>query len=183
MGEERIEIWDEQGVPTGRTASKSEAHRQGWFHPTVHIWFYTPDGRILLQKRSPLKETFPDLWDVSVAGHIHAGETPMEAALREIREEIGLQTGPEDLVFIGRFRSEHRHPGGIADREFHYCYLSRLDQPLESLEPDKGEVSALQLMPLLRFAEEVWGLAAAGKYVPHDRKYYGQVIRELKRRL
>ena len=180
---EIIEIWDENGVPTGKTAPKPEVHRNGWFHPTVHVWFYTPDGKILLQKRSPGKETFPNLWDVSVAGHIHAGETPMEAALREVREEIGLEVDPKELEFLGRFKSEHFHAEDFIDREFHYCYLSPLGTALETLHPQEGEVSALQLVPLFKFAEEVWGLAAVGKYVPHDREYYARVVREVKSRI
>ena len=180
---EIIEIWDENGVPTGKTATKSEIHRNGWFHPTIHIWFYTPDGRILLQKRAAKKETFPNLWDVSVAGHVQAGETLMEAALREVREEIGLDLSPDALEFVGRFKSENVHGDDLIDREFHYCYLSRLNTSLESLHPEEGEVSALQLIPLLKFAEEAWGLAGAGKYIPHDRQYYARVVREIKSRM
>jgi isopentenyl-diphosphate delta-isomerase len=182
MGE-HIEILDESGVPTGKIALKEEAHRNGWFHPTVHIWFYTADRKILLQKRASTKETFPDLWDVSVAGHVHAGETPIEGALREIREEIGLEAIPGDLEFFGRFKSEQSHPGGIVDREFHYAYLSRLHVSLASLQPQAEEVAGLQLMPLLRFAEEAWGMAAPEKYVPHNRTYYAAVIKEIKSRL
>lgn len=181
--EEQIEIWDENGLPTGKTALKSEVHQKGWFHPTVHIWFFTSQGRVLLQKRSDLKDTFPGLWDVSVAGHVSAGENPIQAALREVREEIGLSVSPEDLAFIGRFKSEHHHPGNLTDREFHHCYLCELGVPLESLQPAEGEVAALELIPLLRFAEEAWGLAAPGRYVPHDRKYFASVIREIRSRL
>ncbi len=181
--DEYVDIWEASGTPTGRQALKSEAHREGWYHPTVHIWFYTSGGRILLQKRASSKETFPNLWDVSVAGHIHAGEAPLEAAVREIREELGLEVRDEQLEFIGQFKGEHVHPGGIVDREFHLTYLSRLEVPADSLKPDVQEVSGLQLLPLLRFAEEVWGLASPHKYVPHGREYYAAIIKALRSRL
>jgi isopentenyldiphosphate isomerase len=181
--DELIEIWDASGAPTGKVALKSEAHKAGWFHPTVHAWLYTTSGKILLQKRAPEKDTFPGLWDVSVAGHVHADETPMEAALREITEEIGLDLKMGSLEFIGRFKSEHSHPGGILDREFHYVYLSELGAPLKSLRPQEGEVSELELRSLLQFSEEVWGLANPGRYVPHGREYYAAVIRAIKSRL
>ena len=178
--DELIEIWDASGTPTGRVALKSEAHKAGWYHPTVHAWFYTPSGNVLLQKRAPEKDTFPGLWDVSVAGHVHADETPMEAVIRETKEEIGLDLKAESLRFIGRFKSEHSHPGGILDREFHYVYLSELQVPMQTLRPQKGEVSELELRPLMQFSEEVWGLANPGRYVPHGREYYTTVIRAIK---
>lgn len=180
--EERVEIWDEAGKPTGETALKSEVHKQGWFHPTVHVWFYTAQKQVLLQKRAGDKDTFPGLWDVSVAGHIHAGETPMEGALREVKEEIGLEILPENLQYMGRFTSEKAHPGGILDREFQYVYLAELQQPLQALKPNPEEVEALELRSLLRLADETWGMAATGSYVPHERSYYTAVIKAIQSR-
>lgn len=181
--DEPIDIWDEEGRPTGRTALKSEAHRKGWWHPTVHIWMYTESGRVLLQRRASDKETFPDLWDVSVAGHIAAGETPLEGARREIREEIGLEVRQTDLEPIGTFKAVHRHPAGIVDCEFHHVFLCRLKMPLAHLAPQQSEVAELKLYPLLSLAEEVWGLARPGRYVPHGTPYYQKVFREIRSRL
>ncbi|MDM9630525.1 NUDIX hydrolase [Robiginitalea aurantiaca] len=180
--DEYVEIWDKTGKPTGDKAFKSEVHRRGWFHPTVHVWFYTRQNQVLLQKRADTKDTFPGLWDVSVAGHIHAGETPMEAVLREVEEEIGIRILPEDLNFMGRFLSEQAHPGGILDREFQYVYLTELKVPLQALKADPKEVAALELCSLLRLAEEVWGMADVGKYVPHSKPYYSAVLKALKSR-
>ena len=80
--DELIDILDSNGDFTGKTAMKSEAHKNGWFHATVHIWFYTTDGKILLQQRGKHKETHPLLWDVSVAGHVGAGEAIETSAIR-----------------------------------------------------------------------------------------------------
>jgi isopentenyldiphosphate isomerase len=181
--EEHVDILDDSGQPTGRIAAKSEAHQKGWFHPTVHIWFYSSRGQVLLQQRAPSKDTFPNLWDVSVAGHMHTGETPEEAALREVREEIGLEMQADALEFIGRYKSEHAHDGGVMDREFHHCFVARLNIPFDTLKAETSEVARLQLVSLLRFAEEVWGLANTAKYVPHGAEYYGTVIREIQSRL
>ena len=94
---EILDIWNENGKPTGQSADKALLHQEGLFHPTVHIWFYTPTPNILLQKRAANKQTFPNLWDVSVAGHVASGETVLEGATREIEEEIGLSVKPEEL--------------------------------------------------------------------------------------
>ena len=182
MEDERIDIWDESGRPTGKTALKSEAHARGWWHPTVHVWCYQEAGKVLIQQRSLEKDIFPGLWDVSVAGHVEAGEAVEDAALRELREEIGLSANKADLQGIGIFPEEHHHPGGQIDREFHHCYLLKLNQPLPVLSPAPGEVMALKWISLLQFSEEAWGLAKAPQYVPHESRYYARVIRELKKR-
>ena len=72
--EEYVDILDENGRPTQSTLLKKEAHRLGHFHATVHVWCYSKSGKILLQQRGKDKKTFPLLWDVSVAGHVSAGE-------------------------------------------------------------------------------------------------------------
>ncbi len=174
---------DAQGRYTGDKVLKSEAHSQGLFHPTVHIWFYTRNGRILLQQRGRNKSTFPMLWDVSVAGHVASGESIPDAALREIEEEIGLKLDQNDIEHLGVFKSEHIHHRSLIDREFHYTFLCELKMPLSELRKQESEVEALELLPLHTFAEEVWGLANPQRYVPHDTAYYKAVIKAIKERL
>ena len=60
--DELIDILDDQGNLTGRNCLKSVAHKKGLYHATVHIWFYTPDGNILLQQRSASKKIYPLLY-------------------------------------------------------------------------------------------------------------------------
>ena len=61
--------------PTGERKLKSEVHRDGDWHRSSHVWLLSPEGRLLLQRRSEAKVTWPGLWDVSAAGHISAGES------------------------------------------------------------------------------------------------------------
>jgi len=53
-----------------------------------------------LQLRAKNKKLFPNKWDVSVGGHISAGEEPLTTAVRETKEELGLEISREDLVFV-----------------------------------------------------------------------------------
>lgn len=181
--EEYVDILDEKGQKTGTVVTKKEAHKNGLFHPTVHIWFYTRDGRVLLQQRGENKETFPLLWDVSVAGHISAGEEVPDAAIREIREEIGLLITEDQLIPIGQFKSVQEHREDLVDKEYHHTFLCLLEVPFSDLRKQESEVMALKLVPLITFAEEVWGLADPRKYVPHKASYYKAVIQAIQGRL
>ena len=95
--EESIDILTNEGKPTGKSALKSEIHSKGYYHNTAHIWFYNSNGEILLAQRAASKTLHPLLWDVSVAGHIDAGETVEQGAIRETNEEIGLNINESDL--------------------------------------------------------------------------------------
>lgn len=174
---------DEHGKPTGKSCLKSEAHQKGLLHPTVHVWLYTIDGRILIQQRGKNKATHPLLWDVSVAGHVSAGENVVAAAIREVREEIGLTINETDLKSLGTFKAVHKISEDFIDAELHHIYLCQLKSPLDQLVKQKNEVENLALLPLFKFAEETWGLASVGKYVPHGPTYYKTIIQEIKKRV
>ena len=181
--DELVDILDGQGKPTGQSCLKSEAHQKGLLHPTVHVWLYTKDGRVLIQQRGKDKDTHPLLWDVSVAGHVSSGEKITTAAQREVLEEVGLPVSEEDLEPIGTFKAVHKIAEDFIDAELHHIFLCVLNVPLSALIKQDSEVDALDLIPLFRFAEETWGLANAAKYVPHGPTYYKIIVKEIKKRV
>ena len=146
--DEIIDILTWDGKPTGKTALKSEAHKKGLYHQTIHVWFYTNDKKILLQKRASIKKVFPNRWDVSVAGHIGAGEKIESAAIREVKEEIGIDIKEADLLKIGLRKDEIVHPNGILDNEFKHLFLCKLKKEVSELKMQVGEVDDLQLFDL-----------------------------------
>ena len=146
--DELIDILDENGKHTGTSCMKSEAHQKGLFHATVHIWLFTADKKILLQKRALTKKVFPGLWDISVAGHVGAGEAIIPTAIREIQEEIGYTIIEKDLHKIGERKHEISHANGIQDNEFHHVFIAELNDKMSSLTIDKTEVAEINLFPL-----------------------------------
>ncbi|MCF6296910.1 MAG: NUDIX domain-containing protein [Flavobacteriaceae bacterium] len=160
---------------------KSEAHKNGWLHASVHIWFYTDDGDVLIQKRAKDKETFPNLWDVSVAGHISVGENEMTSALREIKEELGLKNKANDLVKIGTFKETHYHKNGFIDNELHHIYLSRLKTNIHLLKIQKEELSAIKLISVKEFKKLQKKETFNKLFVPRATEYYDFVMKEIKK--
>lgn len=146
--DELIDILTSDGKPTGKTALKSEAHKNGWFHATVHIWLYTADKKILLQQRAFTKKVFPGLWDISVAGHIAAGEDILTAAKREVFEELGLPITEEELFKIGTRIHHVEHKNGIIDNEHHHVFIAELKSSVEKLILQKDEVKGVKLFDL-----------------------------------
>ena len=179
--DELIDILDAEGNMTNTTAMKSEAHRNGWFHQTVHIWFYTSDGKILIQQRGKDKDVYPLLWDVSVAGHIGAGEDIITSALREVQEEIGLTILPSDLEKIGIFKSVKKHSDISKDYEFHHTFITKLKLPFSALQKQDSEVEALKLESIKQFSKAVKDTSKYN-YVAHDISYYKAILKEISSR-
>jgi isopentenyldiphosphate isomerase len=123
MNDEFVDVLNEFGTPTGEVKLKSEVHAKGLFHPTIHVWFYTLKGDLLFQKRAFSKNTFPGLWDVSVAGHISAGEKIIDSAIREVKEEIGLTVSESDLKKVGVHKCIQKHNENLVDCEFHHIFI------------------------------------------------------------
>lgn len=181
--DERIDILNADGEPTGTTAMKSEAHEKGLFHATTHIWFYTSNGKILFQKRAKSKNIFPGLWDVSVAGHIGAGEPILESAIREIKEEIGLTISENSLQKIGIFKSVQKHSALLLDCEFHHTFLSKLKAPLKDLNKQDSEVEDLKLLSIDQFENDLQHPDNVKFYVPHHPEYLSTILAKIKKLL
>lgn len=181
--DELLDIVTKQGKPTGTTALKSEAHSKGLYHNTIHLWLFTSKGHILLQQRSHKKAIYPLLWDVSVAGHIDAGETFIEAVLRETKEEIGLQLESKNLEHIGTFLHKTSYNNGnIQDNEFHQIFIAKLNIDLNHLTPQADEVEALKLVTFKEFDALLKESRTNQHFVTSNKVYYKFILKTIKER-
>ncbi|SNR77654.1 Isopentenyldiphosphate isomerase [Lutibacter agarilyticus] len=174
--DEYIDILNELGERTGETCLKSEAHKKGIFHASVHIWIFDKHKNVLIQKRATDKDTFPNLWDISVAGHISAREKPLDAALREVEEEIGLIVTEKQLCFIGISKKRIEHHSNLIDNELHYIYVCEIDFKISQLKIQKEEVSAIKSIHLDDLIEKV----KEPDFVPRTDNYYPLVFENIK---
>lgn len=91
---EYLDIVDENGVPTGKIAERTAAHKQGLRHRTSHVWILRERAgkvEVLLQKRSQNKDSFPGCYDISSAGHIPAGVDFIPVCAAGVKGRTGLQ--------------------------------------------------------------------------------------------
>ncbi len=144
---EFFDIRTPNGELTGRVKERSAIHRDGDWHGTAHIWLVRrQNGRlqVLLQKRSRNKETFPGCFDTSCAGHLSAGDSFEEGALRELAEELGIRAQASELFYVGLYSYEVQENFGgtdIIDREIAavYLYLKPVDIPVLRLQEEEVE--------------------------------------------
>lgn len=136
---ELIEIVDENGDFTGQIIDKDEAHDRNLLHNEVAVFIINDKGQVLLQKRSANKRFNPNQWGLC-AGHVDAGESLESAALREMKEEVGIEVPADELkpyaekVFIIRNSNSH----------VVYYYYVRLNLSEDDFVVQKEELSEVK---------------------------------------
>ena len=166
--EEWLDIVDVKGVPTGEIVERTTAHREGIRHRSSHVWLFRErEGRvqILLQMRSPGKDSFPSCYDISSAGHIPAGIDFVPSALRELREELGVEVAAESLDFCGQrsFYYEKEFYGTLfKDRQVSNVYALWLDWEEKEFILQPEEVASVKWFDF----EECMTLVRENK-IPH----------------
>lgn len=167
---EYLDVRTPQGRPTGEIKAKAAVHRDGDWHLAAHVWILNPAGELLLQRRAAVKENDPDLWDISVAGHVDAGEDARTAAVRELREEIGLTVAPAALQPLFWLREARALKGGrYLDREWHAVFLLRQAVDLAALKLQAEEVAEVRWIAPAEWAAQV--SAHSPQLVPHWVEY------------
>ncbi len=104
--DEKIDILNEDGTKTGKCTTKQEIYEKGYWYRSVHIWIINDKHELLMQKRNPDKKTFPNLWALSLAGHVLANETSLESGIRELKEELNIDIKPENLEYLFTIKRE-----------------------------------------------------------------------------
>lgn len=143
---ELLDVLDAEGQATGVTKPRHEVHRDGDWHATFHLWVMDRDDRVLIQRRSPYKDVGAGKLDVTVGGHLRAGES-WPQALREADEELALVLDVMDVQTLGTFPSERRLEGGF-DRERHETFAHRTGRDLAEFRLDPREVDVLYALSL-----------------------------------
>jgi isopentenyldiphosphate isomerase len=148
---EPFDVITADGKPTGRVKPRARVHRDGDWHRAIHVWVAGEDGDgapfLMVQRRSPGKDTWPNRFDATVGGHYRAGETLAET-LREVEEEIGIIPDGQYLRPLGVRVCANEAQPGIIDRELQDVFLLRDDRPLAAYRPNPHELAALIRFPL-----------------------------------
>ena len=157
---ELLDVLDAVGAMTSEQKSRVDVHRDGDWHRTVHVWVVRSDGAVLLQRRASSKELEPGRLDVSVGGHLMAGELDIDM-VREVEEELGLVLRFGSFAYLGRAVTDRAY-GSYLDKEFQDVYAVVDDTPLSQLSLPAAEVDVIYEVPIARAIE----LFRDGRYVP-----------------
>ena len=156
-----MEIWDlydrEGKTIIGRHIRGNEMPPEG-YHLVVHIWIRNPEGKYLMAQRSAGKKTYPLKWEC-VGGSVLQGESSLHAALREVKEEVGIDLDPNRGGLV--LRQVRDTAAGQRVNDINDVYLYDFDGKADLLQATTDEVAQIRWMT----REEIISLSDSGKMV------------------
>lgn len=197
--QEKLKIFNEQGNQIG-VATREEVHKSGYWHEAFHCWFVQKENDVhyvYLQLRSKDKKDYPNLLDITAAGHLLANET-VEDGVREIKEEIGIDVSFDSITSLETIKYCATKENFI-DNELAHVYMYQFNRSFDDFVLQKEEVSGMVRTELtnfyqlwLREIEEVrvegFEIMEDGEkvlvdkmvtkemFVPHEQEYYKMVL-------
>lgn len=207
MGEqEKLKIFDNSKNQIG-VAFRSDVHRIGYWHEAIHCWFISNEkgiDYIYLQLRSKNKKDYPNLLDITAAGHLLADET-VEDGVREIKEEIGIDVAFKELIKLGVIDYCVVQEGFI-DKELANVFLYKSENIFDDFTLQVEEVSGIVKTKFIDFAQlwfgekdeiEISGFeiyddgkkqiikesVSRDKFVPHQVSFNKEVIQKIQEKV
>lgn len=202
MESELLKIFDEQYNVTG-IASREDVHKWGYWHETFHCWFVDAQY-IYMQKRSGGKKDYPNLLDITAAGHLLA-EEEIKDGIREVREELGIDVSFDQLISLGVLAYSVHHEQ-LIDNEFANVFFYMFNGDLDSFQLQHDEVAGIVRINNKDFIElwrgereeviiqgfevkdngvkqQIHEIVGRDVFVSHDDAYYLAVIKGLEERI
>lgn len=158
---EIVDKFDNKRQSINKKAERSEKV-DGEYRQSVHTWIMNSKGEFLIQKRTPNKKFFPNMWS-QTGGGVDEGETTLQAALRECNEELGITINPENMELIMSFKRKH---------DFVDVWLVRGDYDINELTLQEDEVSEAKWATV----EEIRDLMNSGKLANSIDIYFDMFI-------
>jgi isopentenyl-diphosphate Delta-isomerase len=145
---DRVMLVDSDDRPIG-TMDKLDAHRQGVRHRAVSVILRDSHGNLLLQQRAADKYHSPSLWSNTCCSHPRPDETPIDAACRRLREEMGISCALS-AIFTAEYRAIVSET--LIENEIVHVFAGQF---AGSPDPDPAEVGGWRWMASTEVAEDV----------------------------
>ena len=166
---ELVDLYNDRHEPTGLVSDKHSVPK-GYFRVSVHVWIIDKNGNLLLQQRVSAFHKFPNMW-ANISGVVAAGETPIAAAIREIKEELGLSISKDELKYIATYKR-------LID--YAEVYLIEKNINLKELTLGPKEVNAVKYVTQNEFREMIKKGEGVKSSFAYFENYFYEMNREVK---
>lgn len=162
---EMVDKFDNKREMLNKTTERKDKIK-GEYRQSAHIWIIDDKGKFLMQKRSKEKERYVGKWS-QTGGAVDEGETPLQGALRECKEEIGLDIDKDEIELIFSFKRKY---------DFVDVWLVRKNIDIENLKLQEEEVEEVKLVT----KEEIEEMIKNNETTPNVGFYFDILIKLIK---
>lgn len=147
---EYVDIYDERHEPKNHTKERHDLE-DGEYRLSVFTWIINSNNEILIQQRTKTTKKFPNIWGASSAGGNSEGETIIDTAIRETKEEIDVDIKKEELIYIGNYKRKN---------DFVEVFLVNKDIDINALKINPKEVQAIKWVTINEFENMLYNKEA-----------------------
>ena len=141
---QELNIVDENDNILGKD-TRENIHKNGLLHREIHVWIYNDKEEMLFQRRAKNKDTYPDLLDASVGGHVEIGDDYITTAIKELEEETGIKAEAKDLIYITKMRKNgYDKVTGMTNNTIKRVYAYEFNGSADSLKLEDGMATSLE---------------------------------------
>lgn len=163
---EEFTLYDEHAQPTNQTAKRYQTIDKPMFIPIVHVWIRVHHEKFLIHKRAKTDDLIPFQW-ATVSGLVLKDEAPIKAAIRETKEELGIDSSTDVMTHLKTIKTEKGRYRTIC-----FVYEINIDT-VPVLTLNKEEVSETMLASL----ETIYKLIQSNQFwdypkLLHDEAYF-----------
>lgn len=143
---EKWDLYNKYRQKIGRDGIRGEELPEGCYHLTVHVWIRNSRGEYLISQRAADRPTFPLMWEC-VGGSVLKGESSIEGALREVKEEVGLDLEPKaGRLLFSKIRGNAVRYEGKACNDIMDVWLFSYDGKVRLTDATTDEVADCRWM-------------------------------------
>ncbi|MBR2175594.1 MAG: NUDIX domain-containing protein [Clostridia bacterium] len=153
---EQWDLYDKDRIKAGIVITRGDSFPNDLYRTVVHIALINSEDRMLIQQRQKDKHGWPDLWDISVGGHVISGETSSQGAQRELYEELGIDM---DFSSLRPSLTVNFNSG------FDDIYIIRKDIELSDIRLQKEEMQSVKWAEL----DEILSMIDSGRFIPYHK--------------
>lgn len=139
-----LDIVNEKDEVIGQD-TRENIHKNGLIHREMGIWVFNDKGEVILQKRSMTKKHHPGCWSDSAAGHVESGDSYLVTAIRELKEETGIDAKENELIEIDKVlvgKDDFLKDG--LNNHFEIIYAYKFKEGIDKLKIENGEAEELR---------------------------------------
>jgi 8-oxo-dGTP pyrophosphatase MutT (NUDIX family) len=162
---ELFDVYDRHGKKLNRTIERGIKTGQNEYYRVVHLWIQNKQNAYLIQQRNKATDTIPYQW-APTAGAVQAGESPLEAVIREAKEELGLKLYASDLQYVKTWVRENHMGNVILDVFYVKKDIDLSDIHIDPIEVKQVAYASLKQIEQMTQKNQFWN------YRLIDKDYY-----------